>query len=660
MISDRLQKIAVYIEKHTKTSYKEIAGQLGMKERQVRYDIDRMNDILLEHKVSMIEKQPKGVLIYPYKQPLSVWFATNIAMYSSQQRMDFIMLIALFDTKELNMRKLSEDFEVSRSSIKNDVNLVTQKLRDQGCQLRYDHGFTLHGHGFVLVECMVREFTRYIYMYGRSRKHFNAYETYAMHIFADAWKQRDVKALITWVKEVLEAGQIVMTDASFRWYVASILVIFWHVLHGCTHPLEESNEPVSNDIEASAWQRIEDILQVTLSEEHKGLILRYLNYTQRYHRPTKRDKETCYRLVSEMISKMAFRTGFNFGNDEILFTGLMNHLQPLLQRLHDHIRIPEGDLPLLHKDDLRIADQLRDCMQEIEEFKDLHSEAEVWYLAMHFIAGMKRRDSMKNKRVLLICGLGYAIIKLVQETLQSEFQLEIIDTIPSYKLQSYQNWEQIDVVLSVMNIEIDCKVPIVFLHPFLNEEDYKKMNKAGIQRKKLLPNLFGIYSRLDFLEEPTRKRVMETMQSELGLRNVRFYKRLHSLRDLLRIPDIHMHRTKENLCQLFSLEDVVDSSFSEVDLLEYPPLWRQANCHLYYTNTSDKVRRTRMTLSITEDHELYFCLISKEELFHIPATHELLRLLTQTDFIAKASQAQCVEEVYQLLLYCESRVELNK
>lgn len=655
MISDRLQQIAVYIEKHPQTSYKEIAAELTMKERQVRYDIDRINDILLEHKASIIEKQPKGVLVYSSTQPLSIWFDANIAMYSSQQRMDFIMLIALFHTQELNMRKLSEDFEVSRSSIKNDVNMVTQKLQDQGCQLQYDHGFTLHGNAFVLVECMVREFTRYIYMYGRSRNHFNAYETYAMQIFSDAWEQRDVKALITWVKEVLEAGQIVMTDASFRWYVASILVVFWHVLHGRSHPLQEQEEPVSNDIDPDAWQRLEIILQVTLNEEQKGLILRYLNYTNRYHRPTRSDKETCYRLVSEMISKMAFRTGFNFGNDEILFTGLMNHLQPLLQRLHDHIQIPEGDLPLLNHEELRIANQLRECMEEIDEFKDLHSEAEVWYLAMHFIAGMKRRDSMKNKRVLLVCGLGYAIIKLVQETLQSEFQLEIIDTIPSYKLQSYQNWEQIDVVLSVMNIEIDCRVPIVFLHPFLSEEDYMKMNKAGIQRKKLLPNLFGIYSRLDFLEEPTRKRVMETMQSELGLRNVRFYKRLHSLRDLLRIPDIHMNRHKDDLCQLFSLEDAVAPDFKASDLCEYPPLWRQADCHLYYTTSAAKVQRTRMTLSITEDHELYFCLISRDDLFHIPATHELLRLLTQTDFIQKAKEAQCVEEVYQLLLYCESR-----
>lgn len=652
MIGGRLLQIVQYMEKHPVTSYREIAEELQMKERQIRYDVDRINDILMEHGEQPVERKSKGSLVYQGKQPLTSYFHT--LLYSSSQRLDFIMLQALFDTEHLNMRKLSEDFEVSRSSIKNDIHLITDRLQEHGCVLRYEQGFLIRGDSYERMDCMVREFTRYIYMYGRSRKKFNAYEQYAMQILSAAYKNRDVKAMITWVKEFLEEQHIVMTDASFRWYVASSMVIFWYILHETNHPLF-SKEEAGDGMELSEerWKKLEDILQCPIEKQCRTLILRYLNYTNRYHRPMKSLRITCSRLVSELIAKMAIRTGFNFGNDEILFEGLMNHLQPLLQRMQDHIHLIEQELPLLSKEEEQIVEQVQYCMEEIEELSALQ-KTEAVYLAMHFIAGLRRRDSAKNKRVLLVCGLGYAMLKLVQETLQSEFQIEIIDTIPSYKLQTYESWDQIDLVLSVMNVEIECAREIIILHPFLSDEDYIKLTRAGVKRKRLLPNLFGIYSSLDFLEENDRSHVMEVMKQELGLRNVRFYKRLHSLRDILRIPDIHIHRSRNNLIQLFSLEEAVNAQFSANDLTEYPPLWNEETCHLYYTQAKEKVKQTKMVLSITEQEEICFCILSTEDLFQIPATHELLQLLTRTSFISRARKASCVEELYQILLYCES------
>lgn len=205
-----------------------------------------------------------------------------------------------------------------------------------------------------------------------------------------------------------------------------------------------------------------------------------------------------------------------------------------------------------------------------------------------------------------------------------------------------------------MNVEIECVREIIILHPFLSDEDYIKLIHAGVKRKRLLPNLFGIYSNLDFLEENDRSHVMEVMKQELGLRNVRFYKRLHSFRDILRIPDIHIHRSRNDLIQLFSLEEAVNAQFSANDLTEYPPLWNEETCHLYYTQAKEKVKQTKMVLSITEQEEICFCILSTEDLFQIPATHELLQLLTRTSFISRARKASCVEELYQILLYCES------
>lgn len=60
MLSGRMLKILEYLDKHQNTSYKEIAEDLKIKERYVRYDIDKINDYLYLYHFPLIEKQSKG------------------------------------------------------------------------------------------------------------------------------------------------------------------------------------------------------------------------------------------------------------------------------------------------------------------------------------------------------------------------------------------------------------------------------------------------------------------------------------------------------------------------------------------------------------------------------------------------------------------------
>ena len=65
MFNRRMLNIIGYLKSHKKSTYKEVAADLKISERSVRYDVDRINDVLsLEH-LPEIEKHSKGVLIYP-------------------------------------------------------------------------------------------------------------------------------------------------------------------------------------------------------------------------------------------------------------------------------------------------------------------------------------------------------------------------------------------------------------------------------------------------------------------------------------------------------------------------------------------------------------------------------------------------------------------
>ncbi|NBK98581.1 MAG: PRD domain-containing protein [Erysipelotrichia bacterium] len=150
--------------------------------------------------------------------------------------------------------------------------------------------------------------------------------------------------------------------------------------------------------------QIKEITEIELDEQKRQLIERLLEYTTHSHASLARKEKDCAKIVAYLISIMVVKTKFNFGNDTILYEGLMKHIQSLLQRMHDGVEIGCGQLPYLSEKEKEIIYQVRLSLSEIDALKQLHSEMKTVYIVFHFIAGLKRRERIQNKKVLLVCG----------------------------------------------------------------------------------------------------------------------------------------------------------------------------------------------------------------------------------------------------------------
>lgn len=518
MISDRIILIFDYLYKHKTITYKTIAANLDIKERYIRYDIERINDILKNRQLPIIEKYSKGKLVFPKDIEINDLFVENEFSFSQEQRISFIKLIILFDLENLNIRKLCEDFEVSRSCIKKDLSFVIKEFSKKGIEIKYMNRYYVQGKEHKIYELMVKEVQKYIYMYGRNRNKFNAYEVYAKKIFSRSFGNNNLKEIITWIKEFLEGLNCVLSDDSFRWYVANIVIAIWYSKNMKQHPFENKLE---RDVSIKGYEiyltELEIISHVKLVESKKILIMRFLKYTNRYDRnkqifPLLHVEE----IVQTLIQQMSIELDINFENDEILYEGLLNHVSPLIGRVLDGVEMSEDIVSLLHKDNYAVFIATKKISKKIELLKEIRNDNEIGYLAIHFVASIKRLMNIKNTKILLVCGLGYGTTTLVKETLISEFQIEIIDTIPSYKLQRYKGWGNIDYVITTMDIQIDCPKKIIQIQPIFTNEDYKKIEDLGLRRKNILSNYYAINFQLDFLKAEEKQQVMSIIQGELG------------------------------------------------------------------------------------------------------------------------------------------------
>lgn len=88
---------------------------------------------------------------------------------------------------------------------------------------------------------------------------------------------------------------------------------------------------------------------------------------------------------------------------------------------------------------------------------------------------------------------------MLREALLSEYQIEITDVIPLYKVPSYPNWHEVDYILSTVDIHGELPKPYLLIHPILRASDHIAIEELGIPRKELLSNFFHFSERLNFL-----------------------------------------------------------------------------------------------------------------------------------------------------------------
>ena len=55
---------------------------------------------------------------------------------------------------------------------------------------------------------------------------------------------------------------------------------------------------------------------------------------------------------------------------------------------------------------------------------------------------------------------------MLKETLLTEYQVEIVDTIPKYKISSYQNFDNIDLVITTTKLDVG--IDYLKVNPILN------------------------------------------------------------------------------------------------------------------------------------------------------------------------------------------------
>ena len=534
MVKGRMLNVIKYLEKHKETGYRQIAEAMDETTRAIRYDIDKINDELSLQKLPLIEKLPKGKLKVPESLDLSIFLEDNEFVFSAKERIKILRLMILFDTTNLNIRKLSEILQVSRRSIQNDIEEIQQELEEDDIYLEYKNGFYLIEKSKKSYEVRSKEIRSHIKTLYKTHL-TTTYEAYIKNLIYKMFLPVDLNELFLWIDGLLKKTGWIFSDQTYKWYVANICTFTWYMIKEKDLPEHEWGK--TGEI-GDSLKDYEKCIGKTLDHKQSEILAGFEKYTNKYvHLEVTDNLINIADLTQMLIDKMQERLRIDFKQDGVLIKGLLNHLGPMVDRIKGNVQLHDDVSQFIPDEYQYVYVALKEILRKDKLLAHMTENEEI-YLAMYFIGSLRRMQKNSYMNVLLICGFGYGTTVVVKDALLNSYQVFVKKSISAYQVKHFTDWEDIDVVISTVDVELPVDKPFARVNVIFNQDDYIKLDLLGLQKRNVLTNYFAIERRLDFLNDEDKHRVMAVIKEELGYKEVKMPRKFKTLSDLLGVDDI--------------------------------------------------------------------------------------------------------------------------
>ena len=361
----------------------------------------------------------------------------NIHKLSIEDRITILKLILFFDTEGLNITKICDELEISRTTIKKDLKQMSEKYKIQGIEVVYKNnkGYRIKGN-FQEILIKKIELLEKIFDFLNNKKTSKIVKTQVLRYFFKYIKQKNIENAKKFIVEIEKVMFLNINEESYNKIFSYVLLLLnSEKFHGNEKDLTAKKFLIHTE----EYQKIEKILQKILNKNE---------------------------IKSEMLLEITdLIMGININSlKNNSFEGWIN------------------EELIIEKDP--ILDVVNKAVQEVEElFEVKFPEDEIALMGFHIKASIERNTCGKTKKVILICGLGYGSSKVLEHSLKENYDLDIVDVLPYYLIKtSMPNYANIDLILSTIDLEESYDIPVVKINPLPKEEDFILLSKYGIRK----------------------------------------------------------------------------------------------------------------------------------------------------------------------------------
>ena len=483
-VSVRMLKIIDLLLEEERPTVSALSARLKLSTRQIRYDIECINQ-LHEGRQLLIETDNKGVLSVKDEGTLRMLrHNAESVSYSQPQRLLYMRMILAFDLESYNLSRIAEELSVSRMTVRNDMQLLEEELRENGLSIRYQHGYTLSGsvQSFFTYRCKALYQMKYLLF----KEECNTMEKRLKEHFYRHFFPARLAEVVPVLMSFLHRQDIWLDDAEFHHIYTKVLVILWYSYN------ERSLPPVTEYLSLSCpdlstlFQQLEEI-GITLWHEARN----YMSYTfqciVQYHEAAKqRYGNDAIVFLHQLLNALEDGEEARFSQDVFLLSNLFAHLCHFMHRQNYHMisaKHPEDEVKL----DEQTETRLRAFCASHHELFSLQSEEEIALIRLYLACSVERMKTQEPVRVLFVSGASMQLQQHLVQDLSQYYHIEVIGRLSMFELPFYHAWQNAQLVLTTEHIPEDfvCPLPVQKISLILREEDHLALQQAGLPRRRI-------------------------------------------------------------------------------------------------------------------------------------------------------------------------------
>lgn len=508
MLNSREIKILEFLIKRGDVPENRILEDNKINKRNFLYNLQNINAFLENMGLKKIERREK-LLYFDITQNLEKIYIVlnNIGKFDQKERIKILEYKLFFDEK-LNLKKISEDLEVSKTTIKKDFHILKNILSEKNIKILYKNNFGYY------IEYNNSEYKEWLKtkkieeLLFQNKKERNIYLEYIKKIFLKNFGYINTNKVSAFLNDINENLKLNMKDDVYQILYSYLLVIINE---------NDRKEKVSLlFIEKTMEFKIikESLKKNNIENLDRVSIIKFVDFLMgitinKLNLETWLNEEI---LIRKMMKEFFRYADLNVINDEVLFECLIYHLKPTIYRIKKGIHISNTIFNELIRNNDPILEITRKVVSVIEsEINISFPEDEVALLGYHFKASAERNSNCIKKKIILVCGLGVGTSKLLEHNLKEKFNMEIVAVIPYYKLDEIINSElEIDLILTTLELKNIYNIPVLKINPLLDEKDINKISQYGVSKRKrkiLLSELLKVIE-----ENPDREKLIKKLE----------------------------------------------------------------------------------------------------------------------------------------------------
>lgn len=481
-----IQILLNLLDSETCVTTKELAEQLNVSIRTIKYDLVNIRIWLKLRKIELISQRNKGFWFeLTDNQRLSLknelQEVTRFETFLDQEsRVTKIVMILLLEEKEVTVNQLASQLKVSNNTVISDLEKVNEFVSSFQVTLKKKagQGTLLTGKEgklrFLMEYLLNHNLTEYdIYQIMNQLIHSSQKKQYSIYLEKDSRFYEIYHAVLDEMGQLLTHSSLDQLNYSellsitFRVAIAICRLQMGCAIGSFKMIQKFDQQDISFKLMACAFKKF----KFPLFEEEYHYI--QSDHIQKHH--SKNILELSTRLIEDVSEEL----GLPLNKNNQLLTNLFAHLSLRLAKKHVFINEYNpfvDDIKNKHSEIFRAVTNA--CQKELNDNTYTVNDSFVAYIALHFLIFFeKKRQESSIVRVVYICSTGLGVTSLIEQKVKEKIpNVKIVGFASVLNALEVIEEKEPDLVISIFPIE-GILVPFLKVNAIPTKEDIQNLTQ---------------------------------------------------------------------------------------------------------------------------------------------------------------------------------------